>query len=808
MKKFTAFAVVSTMVFTMASMNSLAANVGDAGKDKAFDKKAKQISVLEKIDKASKGKEKVLWNNKKGIPSFVTGKLSNKKLKSSSDALAVLEENKDLFDIASASEEFALAKQSTDELGTSMYKFQQTYKGIPVFANEIIVHTDKAGTASSINGYFDPEVKNSHVKTNPKLSAGEALEAAKVATGTQNAGSFDIAASDVVIYGMEGQYSLTYKVTLSTLDNETPVYADVFVDAIDGSIVNVINKESDAAATGSGTGVLGDTKTLHTDSYSGGYYLRDLTKPMYSSTGGKIETYTANNGTSLPGTLLTDSDNNWTDRAAVDAHYYAGVVYDYYYNTHGQNSYDGNGSTMKSTVHYDRSYNNAFWNGTQMVYGDGDGSTFTYFSGALDVVGHEITHAVTERSANLVYQGQSGALNESWSDAMGNLIETKSDPNWLVGEDIYTPGTPGDSLRSMSNPGIYGDPGHMDDYVYTSSDNGGVHTNSGIPNHAFYLFVTSSGVTEAQAGKVWYRALTQYMTSNSQFVDARVATIQAATDLYGASSTVTTAVTNAWTNVGVGGSGGGGGTTGDQYEPNNSQSAAYGPLTSGTTYNATISSSTDVDWFKFTISNTGNISLSLTNLPGDYDLYLYNSAGTELTKSWNGGTTSESISYNATATGTYYAKVVGYNGVNSSSAYALKATYPTSGGGGGTGQWYYENVSWDTPHPYSNNYDNDRANEYTKAGATQVAVHFSRFETESGYDFVDIYDKNLTKTASYSGTKAAFWAIVDGDDIIPNLVSDYSVTAYGYHIDQVAYFSTSPLLGGSTTTTVEPIVGE
>jgi len=788
----TALAVVSTVVFALATQGASAAGQAD-GKNHAIDKKNKQVERLSEISKHSQGAEKVSWNEKKGVPNFIVGKLSDKKLGSANDAMALLEANKGLFDMASAVDELSLQVQSADDIGTKLFKFRQQYKGIPVFGHELIVHADKNGDASSINGYYDPSVKTSGVKTKAKLSVNEAMQTAKQELGLTAVQSFDIAKGELVIYEKGGTHHLVWKISLSTLEGEEPTYSDVFVDAIDGAVIDSINKIEYAAAVGSGTGVLGDTKSLNTDSYTGGFYLRDTTRP--------VQTFTANNGTTLPGALVSDADNVFNDPAAVDAHAYAGMTYDYFKNKLGRNSYDNAGATIKSTVHYGSRYNNAFWNGTQMVYGDGDGSTFIAFSGSLDVVAHEITHAVTERTANLVYSYQSGALNESMSDVFGNLVENKSDNNWLVGEDIYTPGTAGDALRSMSNPPAYGDPGHMDQYVNTSSDNGGVHTNSGIPNKAFYNFVTTAGVTRDNAASVWYRALTQYMTSSSQFTDARNATIQAATDLFGAGSAIVTAVTNAWTNVGVGATST---TPADDYEPNDSRTAAYA-VTSGTTYNGKISSASDQDWFKFTTNASGTLAITLGSLPADYDLYLYDAAGTELTKSWNGGTTAESINYSATAAGTFYVKVVGYNGAQSNTAYALKATYPNGTAPAGT--WYYESKAFDTPHPYVNNYNNGTAHTYTKAGATKVGLHFSRFETESGYDFAYIKNKAGTTVATHSGTKQAFWVYVDGDTVTSNFVSDYSVTGFGYTIDQVAYFSTAPLATGATTF-ADPIVGK
>jgi len=232
-------------------------------------------------------------------------------------------------------------------------------------------------------------------------------------------------------------------------------------------------------------------------------------------------------------------------------------------------------------------------------------------------------------------------------------------------------------------------------------------------------------------------------------------------------------------------------SSGDTYEPNASTSAAYGPITSGTAYNSYIYSSTDVDYYKFTTTAAGTIAVTCTNLAGDYDIYLYNSAGTSVASSLKSGTTNESISYTSTAAGTYYVKVLGYNGVYSTTqAYALTATYPTSTTPP-TGQWYNETTVIQSPHDYTNSYNNTQT--YTKAGATKVAVHFSRFETESNYDFVYIKDAAGTTQATYSGTLDAFTAEVDGDTIQINLVSDYSVTGYGYYIDYVSYYSEGEL---------------
>jgi thermolysin len=280
--------------------------------------------------------------------------------------------------------------------------------------------------------------------------------------------------------------------------------------------------------------------------------------------GGGVFTYDAKNRQQLPGSLWADADNVFNaayDGAAVDAHFYAGKTYDYYKSVFNRNSYDNKGAALKSTVHYGRNYNNAFWNGSQMVYGDGDGSTFIPLSGGLDVVAHELTHAVTDFSSDLIYQNESGALNESMSDIFGTLVEfhANNNPDYEIGEDIYTPGTPNDALRSMSNPAKYQDPDHYSVRYTGTGDNGGVHINSGIINKAAYLLavggthygVTVPSIGNAKVGAIYYRANTVYLTASSNFSQARAALVQSAADLYGAGSAEVNAVNKSYDAVGV-----------------------------------------------------------------------------------------------------------------------------------------------------------------------------------------------------------------------------------------------------------------
>ncbi|GAA4229508.1 M4 family metallopeptidase [Actinomadura meridiana] len=271
----------------------------------------------------------------------------------------------------------------------------------------------------------------------------------------------------------------------------------------------------------------------------------------------------------LPGrTVRAEGAPATGDKVVDQAYDWLGATFDFYEAAYRRNSIDGAGLRMISTVHYGDKYDNAFWNGEQMVYGDGDGVVFTEFTGPLDVTGHELTHGVTQYTANLEYYGQPGALNESVSDVFGSLIkqwhlgQTADRADWLIGQGLLAEGIHGIALRSMKEPGTaYDDPqlgkdpqpGHMDHYVDTYRDNGGVHINSGIPNHAFYLAATAIGGNAwEKAGRIWYDTLTGgSLAADTDFAGFAAATVQTATRLHGADATETEAVKQAWTGVGV-----------------------------------------------------------------------------------------------------------------------------------------------------------------------------------------------------------------------------------------------------------------
>ncbi|MFF2344188.1 M4 family metallopeptidase [Pseudarthrobacter sp. NPDC058119] len=279
--------------------------------------------------------------------------------------------------------------------------------------------------------------------------------------------------------------------------------------------------------------------------------------------------YDAGGGETLPGNLVREEGGPATQDAAADEAYDGlGSTHRLYADAFGRDSVDGRGLKLDATVHFGTLYDNAFWNGSQMVFGDGDGDVFERFTKSVSVIGHELAHGVTQYSAGLAYRNQAGALNESMSDVFGALVEqyVKNQPaaqaSWLIGEGLFTPKVQGQALRSMKAPGTaYDDdvlgkdpqPDSMDSYVRTSADNGGVHINSGIPNRAFYLVSDALGGYAWEApGRIWYETLTNgSLPPSATFSAFARATVRAASDLFGSGSREHDAVAAAWETVKV-----------------------------------------------------------------------------------------------------------------------------------------------------------------------------------------------------------------------------------------------------------------
>ncbi|MFE7414244.1 M4 family metallopeptidase [Streptomyces laurentii] len=280
--------------------------------------------------------------------------------------------------------------------------------------------------------------------------------------------------------------------------------------------------------------------------------------------------YDAQHRTVLPGKKVRGEGDAASKDASVNRAYAGlGATYDLYHKVFGRRSIDGAGMPLPASVHYDRKYDNAFWDGERMVFGDGDGDLFLDFTIPVDVIGHELSHGFTQHTANLAYYGQSGALNESVSDVFGSLVkqyalgQTAADADWLIGEGLLGPAVDkGVALRSMKAPGTaYDDdvlgkdpqPATMDHYVRTGSDNGGVHVNSGIPNHAFYLLATELGGSAwERAGRIWYDVMTGgTLSEDATFAEFARATVASARTLFGDGGAENEAVLKAWSTVGV-----------------------------------------------------------------------------------------------------------------------------------------------------------------------------------------------------------------------------------------------------------------
>ncbi len=468
---------------------------------------------------------------------------------------------------------FATLKQEQDPLGFTHKKMQQYFKGVKVeFAT--VTLSGKEGTVQTLSSSYSPIAEDFDVT--PTASNSQAFNSAISHVGAskymwQNAAEAALADNYkkptgelVIIPAIENiseTNRLAYKFDIYAT---APLYrADVYIDAKTGQFIMENKRIHDANVPATGTSLYNGNVSFTADNASGPYRLRQ------TADGGGIQTFDLNNSTNYNNAVdVTSNSTNFTSNpTGVQAHFGAEKTYKYYSQKYGRNSYNNTGGIIKSYVSYSNNYVNAFWDGTRMTYGDGDGSNYGPLV-SLDICGHEITHGVTEYSANLVYSYQSGALNESFSDIFGESIEkfASGSNDWLMGDDIGAGGS-GGALRSMSNPNAYGDPDtYLGTYWYSGSgDSGGVHTNSGVQNFWYYILsVGKSGTNDKgdsynvtgigmdKAGAIAYRNLTVYLNSNSQYIDARNGAIQAAKDLYGAGSAEEIATTNAWYAVGVG----------------------------------------------------------------------------------------------------------------------------------------------------------------------------------------------------------------------------------------------------------------
>lgn len=446
--------------------------------------------------------------------------------------------------VRSAFDQYHVVKKEADQSGSTHYTLEPNKDNVTASDSRIKVHVNNDNKVTLINGNLDkPKIETTN---KVQLSKNDAEDKALSALGIDKNKISNIKGYPVISNNKldinSDKKKLVYDVEINYIHPKL-AHWKVQIDANTGDIIRKQNLIEHASATGKGTGVNGDVKSpLNITNTLGKYTLHDTSQDT------EIETRSANSTESLSLPIINGSTNFNKDnqKAGVDAHYYANSVYHYYLDKFNRKSLDNNNKKIDSVVHYGKQYNNAAWTGQYMVYGDGDGKQFAPLSGAKDVVAHELTHAVTENTAALEYHDQPGALNESFSDVFGYF----NDPdNWLMGEDVYTPGKDGDGLRSLSNPEKYNQPANMADYYKGTDDEGGVHINSGIPNKAAYLTIKSIGKSKAE--QIYYLALTQYLTPKSQFTDAKASLKAAANQLYGDNSTETQAIEKAWNDVGI-----------------------------------------------------------------------------------------------------------------------------------------------------------------------------------------------------------------------------------------------------------------
>ena len=451
-----------------------------------------------------------------------------------------------------------------DPLGFTHQKQQQFYKGIKVEFGEYTFHSKNGAVATASGKVFKIEKENVTASLSKEAGLQKAMShvgATKYLWQGENTINYKKPEGDLVllpaIKGVSETARIAYKYDIYS---QEPLYrADVYIDAQNGEVIFENHKIHHVDTPATGTSLYNGTVS----------FTADVSGNTYSLLADNVQTYDMNQGTNYnSASSVTSSSSFFSGNAtAVQAHWGAEQTYDYFNLKHGRDSYNGNGAVIRSYVSYSSNYVNAFWDGSRMTYGDGDGTNYGPLV-SLDIVGHEIAHGVTQYAANLIYSYESGALNESFSDIFGESIEfyAQGTNDWLMGDQIGAGGS-GGALRSMSNPNIYSQPDtyYGDNWYTGSGDNGGVHYNSGVQNFWFYLLtvggsgtndngdaytVTQIGMDAAAA--VAYRNLTVYLSASSQHDDAREGAIQAAIDLYGAGSTEVIAVTNAWYAVGIG----------------------------------------------------------------------------------------------------------------------------------------------------------------------------------------------------------------------------------------------------------------
>lgn len=687
---------------------------------------------------------------------------------------------------------FNLLAAEPDQLGWLHKRYQLAVNGIPVHNGIFLLHLYN-NKVRKYNGYLFKTINTAATATIPETTA---LNAALNKTGAQLY-KWQLPEEEKFIKAESGDPSATFypkgdleilQLGENTSDNfrlvwHFDVYAhqpmsrhDVYVDAQTGEVVRSNEKIHHANTNGTATTVYRGNRPIVADSYNGSYRLRETTR------GQGVNTYNMQRGTSYGNSVdFTDANNIWNnvnanlDQYAGDAHWGAEVTYDFYTNM-GRNSIDNAGYPLNLYLHYSTNYVNAFWDGTRMTFGDGDATYDPLVS--LDITGHEISHGLTERTSNLDYQNESGALNESFSDIFGAAVEWYGDStvaNWLIGEDI------GGAFRSMSNPNTYGDP---DTYTGTNwytgtGDNGGVHINSGVQNHWYYrLSVGGSGTNDLgnaynvtaigrnKATRIAWRNDVVYLTNTSDYADARFYAIQSANDLYGVCSQEAISTTRAWYAVGVGADFVAGADAQFTASP---VSGCIAPFTVNFT-----NTSTNAANYVWTFGD-GGTSTALN------PSYTYNALGTYTVKLVISGACGVD-------------SLIRTNYVNISTNNPCVVIMPNNG--------TYQTQTACTGTIYDNggaagNYTDNTNSVVTIApvGASQVRLQFTQFNMEANYDYLYVYDGPNTTSpviGSYTGTTLPATIVSSGSSITIRQYTDPGVVAAGFTIQWTCINPNSP----------------
>ncbi len=600
-----------------------------------------------------------------GLPLWIEGRLPAGKLEMNTPenmAKQYLNSLSKPMQIRNAVNEFVLVSSTTDVNKVDHLTFNQYYNNVLVYGAQYKVHVDAQGPFMANGRYYaTPKIKN----TQPAITESGANEIVK--NDVSRIAKFKLMPVDELRF-IENHQQFTTELVIYHLNNNdqlerlcwhVQVYPNMikryeyFVDAMTGEILHSFNnlcgfyshveKECEGPLDGPNTANALDLNNVSRklDVYQVGskFYLEDATKSMFkgaSSTmpnnpDGAIITLDGLNNSPSSQTfnynLFNNSSNTWSDKSSVSAHWNSSECYKYYLNTHNRTGIDGKGGNILAFVNIaDQSgggLDNAYWNGAAMFYGNG-AVDFKPLAGGFDVGGHEMSHGVVGTTANLEYQDESGALNESYADIFGAMIERL---NWTIGESVVKLSAfPSGALRDMSDPHNGGSqlgdagwqPKHVNEKYTGTQDNGGVHINSGIPNYAYYLFATDVNVGKDKAEKIYYKALTDYLVKSSVFIDERAAVLQAAKDLYGAGSAVITAANTAFNKVGIGSGGDPGGSSylndlaanpGQDFVVATDQNFANVYLASGNNFSTIQQISTISPANKFSVTDDGSVIL-------------------------------------------------------------------------------------------------------------------------------------------------------------------------------------------------------